>query len=321
MRNPRSLAVGVSMGLAAAAMVVFQPSASPAGASTPPTHQTGLAGSTAAQVGSRLLIDSLSDPASSAGGRPTAGGGAGDRTIAVASLHVAAPAHHAPAHRSSAPPVPVPAAPAPVPEAPLPAPVPSTTQPPAPAPAPAPAPVAPVAPVAPAAPGPVAPTPSVWAELRECESGDNYTIDTGNGYYGAYQFSRHDLDRTGLLRPPQPGSAGRPGPGRRPAPGLDRAGPRGPGARPSSGSEHTGLGGSAQPVRPTSRRSPGPRAGCCRPGSGSRRRPRRVNTTGVTGPPTPSTKASNWACGSSPSRSPIMASTGQRTAAVIPSSR
>ena len=45
----------------------------------------------------------------------------------------------------------------------------------------------PVAPVAPAAP--VAPTPGIWAELRECESGDNYTIDTGNGYYGAYQFA------------------------------------------------------------------------------------------------------------------------------------
>ena len=29
----------------------------------------------------------------------------------------------------------------------------------------------------------------MWAELRECESGDNYTIDTGNGFYGAYQFA------------------------------------------------------------------------------------------------------------------------------------
>jgi len=25
--------------------------------------------------------------------------------------------------------------------------------------------------------------------LRVCESGDNYRADTGNGYYGAYQFS------------------------------------------------------------------------------------------------------------------------------------
>jgi peptidoglycan hydrolase CwlO-like protein len=29
----------------------------------------------------------------------------------------------------------------------------------------------------------------VWLELRTCESGDNYAENTGNGYYGAYQFS------------------------------------------------------------------------------------------------------------------------------------
>jgi resuscitation-promoting factor RpfB len=28
----------------------------------------------------------------------------------------------------------------------------------------------------------------VWAELRQCESGGNYAEDTGNGFYGAYQF-------------------------------------------------------------------------------------------------------------------------------------
>lgn len=28
-----------------------------------------------------------------------------------------------------------------------------------------------------------------WYRLRVCESGDNYTINTGNGYYGAYQFN------------------------------------------------------------------------------------------------------------------------------------
>jgi hypothetical protein len=28
-----------------------------------------------------------------------------------------------------------------------------------------------------------------WYELRDCESGNDYAIDTGNGYYGAYQFS------------------------------------------------------------------------------------------------------------------------------------
>jgi Transglycosylase-like domain len=34
-----------------------------------------------------------------------------------------------------------------------------------------------------------APAGGVWLELRDCESGDNYQADTGNGYYGAYQFS------------------------------------------------------------------------------------------------------------------------------------
>jgi Transglycosylase-like domain len=29
----------------------------------------------------------------------------------------------------------------------------------------------------------------VWLELRDCESDDDYSIDTGNGYYGAYQFA------------------------------------------------------------------------------------------------------------------------------------
>ena len=29
----------------------------------------------------------------------------------------------------------------------------------------------------------------VWQRLRACESGDNYGIATGNGYYGAYQFT------------------------------------------------------------------------------------------------------------------------------------
>jgi hypothetical protein len=33
------------------------------------------------------------------------------------------------------------------------------------------------------------PLGGVWAELRNCESGGNYAEDTGNGYYGAYQFA------------------------------------------------------------------------------------------------------------------------------------
>jgi hypothetical protein len=32
------------------------------------------------------------------------------------------------------------------------------------------------------------PTGDVWARLRRCESGGRYNINTGNGFYGAYQF-------------------------------------------------------------------------------------------------------------------------------------
>ena len=40
-----------------------------------------------------------------------------------------------------------------------------------------------------------------WAALRHCESNGNYADNTGNGYYGAYQFSAatwHSLGLSGL---------------------------------------------------------------------------------------------------------------------------
>jgi resuscitation-promoting factor RpfB len=48
--------------------------------------------------------------------------------------------------------------------------------------------------VAAAVRAPVPPPPATaagdpWASLRQCESDDNYGDDTGNGYYGAYQFT------------------------------------------------------------------------------------------------------------------------------------
>jgi hypothetical protein len=73
---------------------------------------------------------------------------------------------------------------------------------------------APVVVPAPAAPAPVVSTPAptttvpvttpappappvvtggaggVWAALRQCESSGNYAENTGNGYFGAYQFSQ-----------------------------------------------------------------------------------------------------------------------------------
>ena len=33
------------------------------------------------------------------------------------------------------------------------------------------------------------PSPDALAALRSCESGGDYTLDSGNGYYGAYQFA------------------------------------------------------------------------------------------------------------------------------------
>jgi hypothetical protein len=53
---------------------------------------------------------------------------------------------------------------------------------------PAPAPPGPAAP-APAAPAPTYSGTSVWDDLAECESGGNWSINTGNGYHGGLQFS------------------------------------------------------------------------------------------------------------------------------------
>ncbi len=44
-------------------------------------------------------------------------------------------------------------------------------------------------------------TADTWAALRMCESSGNYQINTGNGYYGAYQFNLatwHGLGYSGL---------------------------------------------------------------------------------------------------------------------------
>ena len=55
----------------------------------------------------------------------------------------------------------------------------------------------PAAPVPATAPG-YTPSGGVWLQLRECESGDNYAENTGNGYYGAYQFSQQTWTGLGL---------------------------------------------------------------------------------------------------------------------------
>lgn len=62
-----------------------------------------------------------------------------------------------------------------------------------PAPVPTPTPTPTPTPSAPAPPPPAAGggggAGGNWARLRECESGGNYQENTGNGFYGAYQFS------------------------------------------------------------------------------------------------------------------------------------
>jgi transglycosylase-like protein len=49
------------------------------------------------------------------------------------------------------------------------------------------------------------PTGDVWAKLRACESGGRYNINTGNGFYGAYQF--HPRTWRGLGYPGLPHQA------------------------------------------------------------------------------------------------------------------
>lgn len=45
----------------------------------------------------------------------------------------------------------------------------------------------------------------VWAELRQCESGGNYQDNTGNGFYGAYQFDQGTWNGLGYPGRPDQG--------------------------------------------------------------------------------------------------------------------
>ena len=46
----------------------------------------------------------------------------------------------------------------------------------------------------------------VWLALRRCESSDNYSENTGNGFYGAYQFSQATWSGLGFPGRPDQGS-------------------------------------------------------------------------------------------------------------------
>jgi hypothetical protein len=54
---------------------------------------------------------------------------------------------------------------------------------------------------------PAAVTGDPWAALRQCESGGNYGEDSGNGYYGAYQFNPGTWHSLGLPGLPSQASA------------------------------------------------------------------------------------------------------------------
>ena len=47
-----------------------------------------------------------------------------------------------------------------------------------------------------------------FARLRQCESGGNYSINTGNGYYGAYQFDLRTWRGLGYSGKPSNASPG-----------------------------------------------------------------------------------------------------------------
>jgi resuscitation-promoting factor RpfA len=51
------------------------------------------------------------------------------------------------------------------------------------------------------------PTAANFARLRQCESGGNYSINSGNGYYGAYQFSASTWRSLGFTGLPHQASA------------------------------------------------------------------------------------------------------------------
>src|SRR6266487_350481 len=52
------------------------------------------------------------------------------------------------------------------------------------------------------------PSADAWHQLRVCESGDNYSINTGNAHYGAYQFDLATWRSVGGSGYPYQASAG-----------------------------------------------------------------------------------------------------------------
>lgn len=49
----------------------------------------------------------------------------------------------------------------------------------------------------PTKPATTTPSGSVWEQLAQCESGGNWSINTGNGYYGGLQFTQSSWEAAG----------------------------------------------------------------------------------------------------------------------------
>ena len=179
-------------GFVVAGIALQHPAPSQAGTDSQARAQAQ-AGRTTALAASRLGASSISGnldgSATTSPGATSPSGATGNGiTVALVSLHDLSLLPPPTTTTTTAPPAPKVTATA----TPIPARVTTPTTTPAvvvaaPAPAAPAAPAAPVAAAVPAAPG--TPLGGVWAELRHCESGGNYAEDTGNGYYGAYQFS------------------------------------------------------------------------------------------------------------------------------------
>lgn len=191
MRKHRTTVLAVAA--SAAAVVTLQQSfTTPAGAGGTTATATERAGTTASHVSTALLIDTLLNESPSTTSLPATASAHGTTaafTMLPAPLGLAtATPQSAPASVAAlriAPVTPVTTTtvaltppPTTTPPTTVPTTTPPTTVPPRPAPAPVAAPVSNTATVG-----------GAFAELRQCESGGDYSIDTGNGFYGAYQFT------------------------------------------------------------------------------------------------------------------------------------
>jgi hypothetical protein len=140
----------------------------------PSGASAGSTGRTAALVSDNLATDSLAPAAPSTTASSTSTTSSGPQNVALASLKV-------PTHSTGPAVVDIPGATTTT----------GTTTPPTTTtttvPTPPPTTVPATAATDPATAG--TPAGGVWAELRQCESNGNYSDNTGNGYYGAYQFS------------------------------------------------------------------------------------------------------------------------------------